>query len=48
MDLNKEFLEKYNDLMNEDVELALEFSLNALKEVTMQISMLILLIVICH
>ena len=32
MDLNKEFLEKYNDLMNEDVELALEFSLNALKE----------------
>lgn len=32
MELNKEFLEKYNDLMNEDVELALEFSLNALKE----------------
>ena len=32
MDLNKDFLEKYNDLMNEDVELALEFSLNALKE----------------
>ncbi|WP_195964402.1 tetratricopeptide repeat protein [Clostridium cuniculi] len=32
MDLNKEFLEKYNDLMNEYVELALEFSLNALKE----------------
>ena len=31
MELNKEFLEKYNDLMNEDVELALEFSLNALK-----------------
>ena len=26
MELNKEFLEKYNDLMNEDVELALEFS----------------------
>ena len=32
MELNKDFLEKYNDLMNEDVELALEFSLNALKE----------------
>ncbi|MBX9136176.1 MULTISPECIES: lipopolysaccharide assembly protein LapB [unclassified Clostridium] len=32
MELNKEFLEKYNDLMNEDVELALDFSLNALKE----------------
>lgn len=32
MNLNKDFLEKYNDLMNEDVELALEFSLNALKE----------------
>ena len=32
MKLNKEFLEKYNDLMNEDVELALEFSLNALQE----------------
>ena len=32
MELNKNFLEKYNDLMNEDVELALEFSLNALKE----------------
>lgn len=31
MELNKEFLEKYNDLMNEDVELALECSLNALK-----------------
>ncbi len=32
MELNKEFLEKYNDLMNEDVELALELSLNALQE----------------
>lgn len=32
MELNKEFLEKYNTLMEEDVELALEFSLNALKE----------------
>lgn len=32
MELNKDFLEKYNNLMNEDVELALEFSLNALKE----------------
>ena len=32
MELNKDFLEKYNDLMNEDVELALDFSLNALKK----------------
>ena len=32
MDLNKEFLEKYNDLMNEDVEKALNFSINCLKE----------------
>ena len=32
MNLNKDFLEKYDILMNEDVELALEFSLNALKE----------------
>lgn len=32
MELNKEFLEKYNNLMSEDVELALDFSLNALKE----------------
>ena len=30
MNLNKDFLEKYNDLMNEDVESALNFSLNCL------------------
>ena len=32
MNLNKDFLEKYNDLMNEDVESALNFSLNCLNE----------------
>lgn len=32
MELHKDFLEKYNDLMNEDVELALEFTLKALDE----------------
>ncbi|WP_304681836.1 lipopolysaccharide assembly protein LapB [uncultured Clostridium sp.] len=32
MNLDKCFLKKYNDLMNEDVKLALEFSINALNE----------------
>ena len=32
MDLNKEFLEKYNDLMNEDVKKALNFSINCKKQ----------------
>lgn len=32
MDLNKNFLEEYNNLMNEDVEKALSFSIKALDE----------------